>query len=207
MTSEAVEGRVSDAMWGVTVTLAGLGRDVGRDGHFGMRPERVRLDAEHVQRGMAERACVQRRDERVIVDQGASTRVDDCGIGGQQRQGFGIDDVGRRGRVRQEQDDDIGIVKGVFKPRLAVVAGDVCDVFGPAAPAMDVEMEGGQLLRAGCSKRAHAKHANLAVAGQWRRAFQPCAALAVDVAVHAEMVAQGVAGDPFDHAFTALVLV
>ena len=97
------------------VAGSGVAGDMRRHQHLRMVPERAagrqRLLAEHVQRGAAEMAGVERLDQ-VVLDQVLAARdVDHAGAVRQLGEGGGIQDAdGLRGE-RQQADQDVGAVQ------------------------------------------------------------------------------------------------
>jgi hypothetical protein len=184
---------------------------MGGHGDLGMGPEgvlrRQRLGAEDVERGMADLPAVEGGEKRVVVDQRSAAGVHDDRAFRQEREGAGVQGVFRGGRVGQEQDDDLRPGAAWRRAHPAMGGLDAFDGLGRPRPAQHPEVQRRQRLCAGRAEDAKAQHRHRAVARQRRSgARAPHPVLAVDMGVHAQVVAQDVAGDPLHHAFGQAVI-
>ena len=104
---------------GAVLRLGGRGRQVRRDDHVGIAEQRVvgdRLAGEHVERGAGDLAGVQRRLERVVVDELAARAVDDAHAVAALGQRLGVEPALGLGRLRQVDRDEVRL-------RVQVVGG------------------------------------------------------------------------------------
>ena len=175
-----------------------------RAGDTRMRPVgmfgRQRLGPEGIKRGMADPPGFERRQQRGIVDQRAAPRIEDHRALGQVGQRRGRENVAGGRGVGQQQYQDLGTFQRGGQPVGAVQAGEVRDGAGAAAPPGGVKAKPGQGFGAGAAQLAQSQHADPSVARQRRHVVRPAAVQPVNIGVEAQMVAQHMAGDPFDHA-------
>jgi hypothetical protein len=191
-----------DARGGLGACFRG---DMGCHGDLRMRPEgmlcRKGFGPENVKRGMRELPAVERGKERVVVDERPAPGVHDNRALGQERQGARIQGVFRRRSVGQQEHDDRGLSKGGVEALGPVCGLDPVDGLGRARPAQHVEVQRRKRLCAGRPQHAESQHRHRTVPRQRRGgARAPHPVLPMQIGVHAEVMAQDMAGDPFHHA-------
>ena len=92
---------------------------------------------EHVERGAAQVAAVERRDQRVLDQVAAARHVNERRAPGHAREGLGVQDTRGRGGQGQQADQDVALGQYSVQPGFAVVAGHARHAPGPTAPAAD----------------------------------------------------------------------
>ena len=179
---------------------------MGGDGHPRVGPIGMigwqRLGAEHIQRGMADLACVQCRQKRIIVDQRAASGVDDDSTARQQRQTPGIKNINGFRRLRQQAHQDFRLCQRPVQPVRPVLTVNQRQGPGAVAPPGHREIQRRQRQRRRPAQFAQPQHRHRAFARQGRHhRIAPDPVLPVDMGVHPQMMAQHMAHDIFDHAF------
>ena len=177
---------------------------MGGHGDAGMRPVAViggqRFGAKHIQRGMADMPGVKRRQQRVVVDQGAAPGVDQRRAARHPAQCPRVDQVGGRGGVGQQGDDDLRLVQNPPQPFIAVVAGDFSVLLRASAPAQNREAQTRQRASAGNAQRAQAQHRHRAFRSQGGSFGHPASLPGGIGARGMQMGAQHMADHVFHHA-------